>query len=192
MKQAHRAGLVFGRTGFDKGADDDFDQSASDGIDEDRNQNAGIRIAHPERKHPETAKPQSRKKMGADDAFAVTEIIDKACRQKVDKKLYGKIDHDKKRYLTIGKTESVLHRQKQQRHKIIDDCLNKVADIARIEGVFEIAFDRHLIKDISLSCITQPFYSAIILTHKLVFCKFISERSFVTEPQQTIYFLNKC
>ena len=57
--------------------------------------------------------------------------------------LNGEIDHDKKRNLTVGKPERVLHRQKKQRHKVVDDRLNKIADIACVKGVFKIISDSH-------------------------------------------------
>ena len=81
--------------------------------------------------------------MRADNALPVADFIDKARRQKVNKKLNGEIDHDKKRNLTVGKPERVLHRQKKQRHKVVDDRLNKIADIACVKGVFKIISDSH-------------------------------------------------
>ena len=93
MQQAHRLFLVFCGTRLQNRADEDFDQTAADGIDYDRQHDAGIGVRQQIREECQPQQAGCRKNMRHDDRCPIADLVHEPGRkhihQQLDAEVYG-------------------------------------------------------------------------------------------------------
>ena len=92
VQQAHGFFLVVAGAGLHNGADQHLQQSSSDGVQNDGNQNTGKRVGHPVRQHGQ--QPQSRRGAAVSHqrGGTVADTVDQPGRKGIHQQLNQKID----------------------------------------------------------------------------------------------------
>ena len=94
MEEAHCLFFVVGRTCFHNRADKNFNQTAANGVNNNRNQDSSISIWEGVRKHDEKNQTKRRAEVRKDNRDAVTEPVNK----KSGKHINGKLNNEINRY----------------------------------------------------------------------------------------------
>ena len=148
MEKAHGLFFVVGGTGFYNGADEDFNESAADGVDADGKKQSGEGIRQKSRQNGKQDDSGCGKDMCHHHGGAVADLVYKFGGQQIDAQLNGKIEGDEHGDLRQRDPIGVLKREKQQGYKVVDHSLHNVPGEAGVNGLFvSVVQDKNLLKN---------------------------------------------
>ena len=155
VQKAHCLFFILCRTTLHDRADQHFDETTADGIDDDCRQKTDIRISNDFRQENKSQKSGRRADMRCHDTDPVADLIHEFRGQQIDKKLNSEVNGNQHRNLAERDMVCFLERQKQQRYKVVDDRLNDVADKAGVDRFFIITV--HVAIPLSFIFSTIPY-----------------------------------
>ena len=171
MQHTHRRFLIVRRTCLHDGTHQNLQQSAANGIDCHRDQNAYKRIRQKLRQECQRGKPDRRQNVRKDHGCPVTDPVDKGDGNQIDNQLQPEVEGNQHCNFRERNIVCALKRQKEQRRKIVDDRLHNISDKTRCNSLFVIDFPGH--KKILLSS------SLIILLNHGKVKKFLDYLTFI-------------
>ena len=131
VEQAHHAVLVFKGAGFDNGADQNFDQSAADGVQYNGDQDSRERMEHDLRQKRHQDKSQCGQNLRSGNADTVADAVSKFRGGKIHQKLGQVEDKRNQRDFFEGDSVGAFECQKQKRRKVRG---NRLGDESEISG----------------------------------------------------------
>ena len=143
MQHTHRCFLIVRRTCFHDGTHQNLQQSAANGIDCHRDQNAHKRVRQKLRQESQRGKPDCRQNVRKDHGCPVTDPVHKGHGNQIDDQLQPEVEGDQHCNFRERNVICALKRQKEQRRKIIDNRLHNISDKTRCDSLFVTNFPGH-------------------------------------------------
>ena len=111
VQQAHGGGLALGGAGFDDGADEYLGDTTTDGVNDDGDEDADVRVGQEEGENTQACKSDGCKDMSGDDAGTVADLVYDLGTDEIHRELYTEIERNEQSQLGKWNIPRRLKRQ---------------------------------------------------------------------------------